>query len=137
MGYLDWQAASQSGAAKEVDMSTLTDTMKHYGKVVEDMIQKATEMPEDDIKDAFVETIANVMKSFYITWNKDNVSDDVILDQLKMLSKGQLKLKEGVRLANKSDLQTRNVQQGHSNNQGMGTGMPKKKKKFHKKKFQA
>ncbi len=53
-----------------------------------------------------------------------------------MLSKGQLKLKEGVRLANKSDLQTRNVQQGHSN-QNMGTGMPKKKKKFHKKKFQA
>ena len=100
------------------------------------MIQKAIEMQEGEMKDAFIETIANVMKSFYITWNKDNVGDDVILDQLKMLSKGQLKLKEGVRLANKSDLQTRNVQQGH-NNQNMGTGMPKKKKKFHKKKFQA
>jgi hypothetical protein len=109
---------------------------KHYGKVVEDMIQKAIEMQEGETKDAFIETIANVMKSFYITWNKDNVSDDVILDQLKMLSKGQLKLKEGVRLANKSDLQTRNVQQGH-NNQSMGSGIPKKKKKFHKKKFQA
>ena len=94
-------------------------------------------LKEGEMKDAFVETIANVMKSFYITWNKDNVSDDVILDQLKMLSKGQLKLKEGVRLANKSDLQTRNVQQGHNTNPSMGTGMPKKKKKFHKKKFQA
>lgn len=63
--------------------------------------------------------------------------DNVIMstNELRMLSKGQLKLKEGVRLANKSDLQTRNVQQGHSN-QNMGTGMPKKKKKFHKKKFQ-
>jgi len=109
---------------------------KHYGKVVEDMIQKAIEMEEGETKDAFVETIANVMKSFYITWNKDNVGDEVILEQLKLLSKGQLKLKEGIRLANKNDLQTRNVQQGHSN-PGMGTGMPKKKKKFHKKKFQA
>lgn len=109
---------------------------KHYGKVVEDLIQKAVEMGEGEMKDAFVETIANVMKSFYITWNKDNVEDGVILDQLHMLSKGKLKLKEGVRLANKNDLQTRNVQQGH-NNAGMGTGMPKKKKKFHKKKFQA
>jgi hypothetical protein len=76
------------------------------------------------------------MKSFYITWNKDNVGDEVILDQLHLLSKGKLKLKEGVRLANKNELQTRNVQQGH-NNSSMGTGMPKKKKKFHKKKFQA
>lgn len=106
---------------------------KHYGKVVEDMIQKAIEMPEGDMKDAFVENIANVMKSFYITWNKDNVGDEVILEQLKMLSKGQVKLKEGVRLANKSDLQTRNVQQ--SGTPTMSTGLIKKKKKFHKKKF--
>ena len=106
---------------------------KHYGKVVEDMIQKAIEMPDGDMKDAFVENIANVMKSFYITWNKDNVGDELILEQLKMLSKGQLKLKEGVRLANKSDLQTRNVQQ--SGTPTLSTGLIKKKKKFHKKKF--
>jgi len=109
---------------------------KHYGKVVEDMINKAVEMEDGEMKDAFVETIANVMKSFYMTWNKDNVGDEVILEQLKLLSKGQLKLKDGVRLANKNDIQTRNVQQGHTN-QNMGTGMPKKKKKFQKKKFQA
>ena len=100
------------------------------------MIQKGIEMNEGEMKDAFIETVANVMKSFYITWNKDNVGDEVIIEQLKLLSKGQLKLKEGVRLANKSDLQTRNVQQGN-NNAGMGSGLPKKKKKFHKKKFQA
>ena len=56
------------------------------------------------------------------------------------LSKGKLKIKEGMRLANKSDLQTRNVQQGHSGSgmgNGMGGGSGKKKKKFHKKKFQS
>lgn len=104
---------------------------KHYGRVVEDMIEKAIEMESGEMKDAFVEVIANMMKSFYITWNKDNVSDEVILEQLKTLSKGKLTLKEGIKLLNRSDLQTRNVQQGHNNNQGNG----KKKKKFHKKKF--
>ncbi|HRG60046.1 MAG TPA: DUF4290 domain-containing protein [Bacteroidia bacterium] len=109
---------------------------KHYGKVVEDMIQKAVEMEEGELKDAFIETIANVMKSFYITWNKDNVVDEVIFDQLQLISKGKIKIKEGMRLANRSDLQTRNIQQGQSN-QGMGGGSGKRKKKFHKKKFQS
>lgn len=109
---------------------------KHYGKVVEDMIQKAVEMEEGEMKEAFIETIANVMKSFYITWNKDNVVDEVIFDQLQMISKGKIKIKEGMRLANRSDLQTRNIQQGQSN-QGMGGGSGKRKKKFHKKKFQS
>jgi hypothetical protein len=107
---------------------------------VEDMIQKAVEMQEGEMKDTFVENIANVMKSFYITWNKDNVVDEVIIEQLQTLSKGKLKIKEGMRLANKSDLQTRNVQQGHSGSgmgNGMGGGSGKKKKKFHKKKFQS
>ena len=66
--------------------------------------------------------------------------DEVIFEQLQTLSKGKLKIKEGMRLANKSDLQTRNVQQGHSGSgmgNGMGGGSGKKKKKFHKKKFQS
>ncbi len=109
---------------------------KHYGKVVEDMIQKAIEMEEGEHKDAFIETIANVMKSFYITWNKDNVVDEVIFEQLQLISKGKIKIKEGTRLANRSDLQTRNIQQSH-NNQNMNGGSGKKKKKFHKKKFQS
>ncbi|MCC6252158.1 MAG: DUF4290 domain-containing protein [Bacteroidia bacterium] len=105
---------------------------KHYGKVVEDMIQSAIEMEEGEMKDAFLEIIANIMKSFYITWNKDNVSDEVIVEQFNTLSKGQLKLKEGIKLMAKNDLNPRNTQQsGYNNNNGMS----KKKKKFQKKKY--
>jgi hypothetical protein len=113
---------------------------KHYGKIVEDLIQKAIEMEDGEMKDTFVENVANVMKSFYITWNKDSVADEVIIEQLLALSKGKLKFKETMRLANKSELQTRNVQQGHSGGalgNGMGGGSGKKKKKFHKKKYQS
>lgn len=71
---------------------------KHYGKMVEVMIDKAKQMEEGDLKDAFVATLANFMKMAYINWNRDSVSDELILEQLRMLSGGQLTLKENFRL---------------------------------------
>jgi hypothetical protein len=65
---------------------------KHYGKTVEALIAKAKEYPDGDEKNALVEQIANLMKRSYLAWNRDSVNDEVILDQLNELSKGQLKL---------------------------------------------
>lgn len=52
MGYLNHQAASQSGAAKEVDMSLITDTMRSYGKKVarlyQDVLQLVARMVNQD-----------------------------------------------------------------------------------------
>ena len=71
---------------------------KHYGKNIENMIAKAKEMEDGDMRNAFVEAIANQMKRSYINWNKDSVGDDVIIEQLGILSKGELRLRENVRL---------------------------------------
>ncbi len=71
---------------------------KHYGKNIENMIAKAKLMEDGDMRNAFVEAIANQMKKSYMSWNKDSVGDDVILEQLGLLSKGELKLRENVRL---------------------------------------
>ena len=73
---------------------------KHYGKMVEVMIDKAKVMEEGEVKDAFVATLANFMKMAYINWNRDSVSDELIIDHLRMLSGGALVLKENVRLNN-------------------------------------
>jgi len=67
---------------------------KHYGKTVEKLIEKAIEYPEGDEKNVLVEQIANLMKRSYLTWNRDTVSDEVILNQLEELSKGKLKLSD-------------------------------------------
>jgi hypothetical protein len=64
---------------------------KHYGKTVERIINKAKEYPEGDEKNALVEQIANLMKRSYLNWNRDSVNDEVIINQLDELSKGQLK----------------------------------------------
>jgi len=98
---------------------------KHYGKTIEMLIQKAISMEEGEMKNAFVEVIANLMKRSYINWNRDTVSDEVILEHLASLSKNQLKLKENVRLAFS---EYNNYRHSQNNNK-------KKKKQTNKKKF--
>jgi hypothetical protein len=107
---------------------------KHYGKVCEDLIQKAIEMEEGEMKEALVESIANLMKRSYVNWNKDSVSDEVIFDHLGKLSAGKLMVKENTKLFTNEFSNTRNFQQVTNN--------PKKKKQHnnkhntgHKKKF--
>jgi hypothetical protein len=72
---------------------------KHYGKTVEIMISRAKEMADPERKQQLVEAIANFMKMAYVTWNKDNVSDETIIKDLKEFSGGELALNESVNLA--------------------------------------
>lgn len=79
----------------------------HYGNTVERLIAKAVEYKEGDEKKALVQSIANLMKRSYLTWNRDSVTDDVILKQLEELSKGKLKLDADFRF-NNIDIPVRN-----------------------------
>jgi Domain of unknown function (DUF4290) len=65
---------------------------KHYGKILESIIQKAKVIENEEEKNALTEILANSMKRFYLNWNRDSVTDDVILKQLEELSDGKLKL---------------------------------------------
>ena len=70
--------------------------MRHYGNSVHALIQKAIEMPEGPKREGFVEVIASYMKLAYKTWNKEHyVSDDIVKEDLEILSNGQLLLHEG------------------------------------------
>lgn len=69
---------------------------RHYGNSIQALIKKAIEMPDGPKKEGFVEVIASYMKLAYKTWNKEHyVSDDIVKDDLEMLSDGQLSLHEG------------------------------------------
>ena len=69
---------------------------RHYGNSIQALIKKAIEMPDGQKKEGFVEVIASYMKLAYKTWNKEHyVSDDIVKDDLEMLSDGQLSLHEG------------------------------------------
>ncbi|MCL4640088.1 MULTISPECIES: DUF4290 domain-containing protein [Olivibacter] len=71
---------------------------KHYGYIIELMIEKAKKIEDPERKKTMVQAMANFMKMAYVTWNKDSVSDDHIVDDLKEMSNGQLVLDEDVNL---------------------------------------
>ncbi len=72
---------------------------RHYGKNVMNMLAKAIEMEDGPKKEGFVHTIASYMKLAYKNWNKDHyVSDDNIVNDIDMMSKGKLILPPGTNL---------------------------------------
>ena len=63
---------------------------KHYGQNVLLLIKKAQEITDPEEKEALIIHLGRLMKSFYVTWNKETVDDSLILDNIKELSGQQL-----------------------------------------------
>jgi hypothetical protein len=101
---------------------------KHYGKTIELMIAKAKAIDEPVRKQHMVQSIANFMKMAYVQWNKDSVTDESILSDLRELSNGELKLEENINLARVEyrtpvqNTRTNNQRNNNQNNRGGGTG---------------
>ncbi|MCB9306538.1 MAG: DUF4290 domain-containing protein [Lewinellaceae bacterium] len=82
--------------AEPVGYPASATRFRHYGNGIQALIKKAIEMPEGPKKEGFVEVIASYMKLAYKTWNREHyVSDDIVKEDLEILSDGQLALHEG------------------------------------------
>ena len=99
---------------------------KHYGKTVEDLIEKTKAVDDPERRLSMVQGIANFMKMAYVQWNKDSVADETILKNLRELSGGELKLDENINL-NKVEFKpaannrtSNNNNRGRSNNNNKG-----------------
>ena len=93
---------------KRVAYNTHELHYKHYGRNVELMIEKAIAMENPDDKFAAIIYIGRLMKSFYGTWNKENVDDGVIVEHLREMSNNQLIISvEKVKAENLFDLTTK------------------------------
>lgn len=94
---------------------------KHYGKTIELMMEKAKSIDEPERKQHMVQAIANFMKMAYVQWNKDSVTDESILADLRAMSGGELKLEENVNLAKvefrSNGHSSQNASRGRTNNQ--------------------
>jgi type II secretory pathway component PulJ len=80
---------------------------KHYGKILEQMIMAATEMEEGEKKEALIQMIANHMKKSYLTWNRSQVTDDIIFNDLRELSGGKIDRGSELRLSESKDILSR------------------------------
>ena len=112
--------------AEKMPYPPTTMRLRHYGYNVQTLIKKAIEMPDGPKKEGFAEVIASYMKLAYKTWNKEHyVSDDVVKDDLEILSDGQLELHEGhssldilAFSANKKDKELQRMQQRNRSKNG-------------------
>lgn len=78
-----------------IEYPPIESEFRHYGHNVRLLMEKAMAMEEGPIKEGFVETIASFMKLAYKNWNREHyVSDEIILEDLKSLSKGKLSVSE-------------------------------------------
>jgi hypothetical protein len=83
-------------------------TFRHYGKYVEKMIEKISEMENGEEKDYLIQIIANHLKKSYLNWNRDSVNDETIFKHLEELSGGRLKLTDDQQLLSTNEILSRN-----------------------------
>ena len=65
---------------------------RHYGKIIEKMIERACEYPDGDEKDALIMLIANHMKKLIFQINKEDVDDSKIFKDLAYYSHNRINL---------------------------------------------
>lgn len=80
--------------------------LKHYGLIVQKMIDAAIDM-EGEEQRILIEQTANQMKKLYLAWNKDSVEDEKIFLDLEELSGNKLKVPRDIQLA---DVRVQTVQ---------------------------
>lgn len=92
-------------------------TFKHYGRHIERMIEKACELEDGFMKDTLVKLIANHLKKSYLTWNREDVTDEEIAEHLSILSDGKLNLEDNIKLHQTSDILAKNKKKKHQGRQ--------------------
>ena len=63
---------------------------RHYGRNIQMMVDKAIALEDPEEKEGAVIYIGKLMRTFYSSWNKDLVDEEIILGNIKDLSGGQL-----------------------------------------------
>lgn len=90
---------------------------RHYGRTLELMIDKATELENGDEREQLTKMLANHMKKSFLTWNKESVDDRKIFKDLDELSQSKIVLNEETyKLTESRDILARNNQQSNNNN---------------------
>ncbi|MDR3351335.1 MAG: DUF4290 domain-containing protein [Prevotellaceae bacterium] len=100
-------------------------SIMHYGRNIENMLKVLADIPECPNKETMITAMANYMKKQYLTWNKDTVTDDIILKDMESLSKGRIHVNPSLKL-----MEIQNNNPPHLYHQQNNNG----KKKFKKKK---
>lgn len=89
---------------------------RHYGKNIDNLVRKAKTIKDPDKQLEFAKVIASYMKIVHKNWNRENISDEVVKNDLYQLSDGELDLREEESIVAASSRRTSNNNNNNSNN---------------------
>jgi len=71
---------------------------RHYGKFIEEVLKKISDIEDPAKRDALTEIMANHMKRSYMVWKKENISDEIIFKELSIIVNNEVNIPENIRL---------------------------------------
>ncbi|MCL2435578.1 MAG: DUF4290 domain-containing protein [Lentimicrobiaceae bacterium] len=104
-------------------------SFRTYGRNMEAIIKKVAQYPMPQ-REAMGKILANHLKKLYLLYNRNAVSDELILNQLKDLSEGKIVLSEDFQLFSTKEIMKNNGGTQYLPNGGAKkTGRKKKRKR--------
>lgn len=100
---------------KKIPYPQKNTKLKHYGTISELLVQKLSTLPDSDEKRQMLIDIANHMKKQYLLYNKEAVSDEQILSDMKRMSKNIEILLPEVKLNETRDILYKNKKNNNIN----------------------
>lgn len=80
---------------ERIDYSNGGIGMRHYGKIVPELISRAASFPDGPERDQLIRLIAVQMKKDLLIWNKEMADDVRIVEDLRLFSNGSIQIENG------------------------------------------
>ncbi len=117
---------------KKLDYNTDPVEFKLYGKNIEKLIDKASAIEDEEEQKGAIIYLGKLMKNFYMSWNRENIEDEVIIRHLKEMSGNKLDMPiEEIKKNNLFDINFSKPRSSNNNNSNSNKGRrsgPKRKK---------
>jgi hypothetical protein len=66
--------------------------LRHYGKLVSELLEKLKEMPDSDERDELIRLTANQMKRDLVQWGHGSIDDEKVADDMARMTNGAIQL---------------------------------------------
>lgn len=100
----------------------------HYGKTIQMFLDAACELEESEQKEILKVKIANMMKMSYLSWNRDSVNDQTILDQMSRMTNGKLEVPANTQLISTFEMLKKTTPASKKKKQQQYKGKSKKRR---------
>lgn len=103
--------------------------LRYYGRNIELLVQKAFQVVDIDEKVMHIGYIGRLMKSFYTSWNKEGITNDIVLEHLEMMTGEKIsqELRDKLDEEKSFDIIPREKNQRYDNNRERRNNIPTKK----------